>query len=385
MVCSRKSICLFVVLLSLVSYQALAQQVTLGLSRVVAGLRSPTNITHAGDNSGRLFVAEQGGRIRIVRSGVLIDAPFLDISDRVLFDGERGLLGLAFPPGFAYKNHFYVYYTSLSGDNVLARYSVTADNADAGDAASETILLTLPHRIFANHNGGQLAFGVLDGYLYIAVGDGGGGGDTLGNAQNLGSLLGKLLRIDVESGAIPYAVPPDNPFVHDPQARPEIWAYGLRNPWRFSFDRLNGNLYIADVGQGKYEEIEARWFYSSRGENHGWNRMEGAHCYPVDDGNCSTDGLSLPDIEYDHSSGNCSITGGYVYRGGQYPLLQGTYLYGDYCSGRIWGATFDSAWRTALLLQVGFLISTFGEDQDGNVYIAAHNTGEAFRITAESQ
>src|SRR5262249_43208961 len=154
--------------------------------------------------------------------------PFLDISDRVIFDGERGLLGVAFPPGFAYKQHFYVYYTSLSGDNVLARYSVSSENPDVSDAASETILLTLTHRIFANHNGGQIAFGLLDGYLYIGVGDGGGGGDTLGNAQNLSSLLGKLLRIDVESGAIPYAIPPDNPFVSNLQARPEIWAYGLR-------------------------------------------------------------------------------------------------------------------------------------------------------------
>jgi len=184
--------------------------------------------------------------------------------------------------------------------------------------------LTLPHRIFPNHIGGQIAYGLLDGFLYMGVGDGGGGGDTLGNAQNLGSLLGKLLRIDVESGAIPYGIPPDNPFVSNPQARPEIWAYGLRNPWRFSFDRLNSNLYIADVGQEKYEEIDARWFYGSAGENYGWNRMEGSHCYPADDGNCSADGPVLPDMEYAHSSGNCSITGGYVYRGFQYPALQGT-------------------------------------------------------------
>lgn len=266
---------------------------------------------------------------------------------------------------------------------MLARYFVTAGNPDIADASSGTILLTLPHRIFPNHNGGQIAFGLLDGYLYISVGDGGGAGDPFGNAQNLGSLLGKLLRIDVESGVSPYAIPPDNPFVFNPQARPEIWAYGLRNPWRFSFDRSNSNLYIADVGQNKYEEVEARWFYSAGGENYGWNRMESRHCYPVDDGNCSTDGLILPDMEYDHSTGDCAITGGYVYRGAQYPALQGVYIHGDYCSGRIWGMTFDGAWHTAVLLQAGFLISTFGEDQEANLYVAAHNTGEIYRITVQ--
>jgi len=365
--------------------EGLAQDSTVGLTRIIDGLSSPVAIAHAGDDSGRLFIVEQNGRVRISYAGVLLDTAFLDITDRVLFQGERGLLGLAFPPGFAWKNYFYVYYTSFSGDNVLARYSVTVDNPDVADVASESILLTFPHQTFSNHNGGQLAFSPVDGYLYIGLGDGGGAGDPFGNGQNTGSLLGKLLRIDVESGATPYAIPPDNPFVFDPQSRPEIWAYGLRNPWRFSFDRVTGELYIGDVGQNSYEEVDYQPT-SPGGENFGWNVMEGTHCYPVDDGNCSTDGLNFPVIEYDHTQGDCAIVGGYVYRGAQYPSLQGAYVYGDYCSGRIWGLRWDAAvgWYSTLLLRAAFQISTFGEDQDGNLYVSAYNTGEVYLVTAQS-
>ena len=382
---SCKYVCLLALYTLLPVSEGLAQDSTVGLTRIIDGLSSPVAIAHAGDDSGRLFIVEQNGRVRISYAGVLLDTAFLDITDRVLFQGERGLLGLAFPPGFAWKNYFYVYYTSFSGDNVLARYSVTVDNPDVADVASESILLTFPHQTFSNHNGGQLAFSPVDGYLYIGLGDGGGAGDPFGNGQNTGSLLGKLLRIDVESGATPYAIPPDNPFVFDPQSRPEIWAYGLRNPWRFSFDRVTGELYIGDVGQNSYEEVDYQPT-SPGGENFGWNVMEGTHCYPVDDGNCSTDGLTLPVIEYDHTQGDCAIVGGYVYRGAQYPSLQGAYVYGDYCSGRIWGLRWDAAvgWYSTLLLRAAFQISTFGEDQDGNLYVSAYNTGEVYLVTAQS-
>jgi len=382
---SCKYVCLFALHAFLLVFEGLAQDSTVGLTRVIDGLSNPVALAHAGDDSGRLFIVEQNGRVRICHAGVLLDTAFLDITDRVLFQGERGLLGLAFPPGFAGKNYFYVYYTSFSGDNVVARYSVNADNPNVADVASESILLTFPHRTFSNHNGGQLAFSPVDGYLYIGLGDGGGAGDPFGNAQNTGSLLGKILRIDVESGATPYAIPPDNPFVFNPQSRPEIWAYGLRNPWRFSFDRFTGELYIGDAGQNSYEEVDYQP-PSPGGENFGWKVMEGTHCYPVDDGNCSTDGLTLPVIDYDHRQGDCAIVGGYVYRGGQYPSLQEAYVYGDYCSGRIWGLRWDAAlgWYSTLLLRAPFQISAFGEDQDGNLYVSAYNTGEVYLVTAQS-
>jgi glucose/arabinose dehydrogenase len=266
----------------------------------------------------------------------------------------------------------------LSGNLEIARYSVT-DDPNVADPASESIVLSIDHTAFSNHNGGQLAFGPRDGYLYIGPGDGGGAGDPLGNAQNLASLLGKLLRIDVESGVAPYGIPPDNPFV-GVEGRPEIWAMGLRNPWRFSFDSQTQDLFIADVGQNLYEEIDFQPASSRGGENYGWNIMEGFHCYQPAQG-CSQDGLTLPVIEYNHSQGDCAVIGGFVYRGVANPGMQGIYFYGDWCTGPIWGLKFDgAAWQTALLLESGMAITTFGKDENGNLLVADGSTGNIWVV-----
>jgi glucose/arabinose dehydrogenase len=351
----------------------------IALTQHASGLTSPIHLNHAGDGSGRLFVIEQRGRIRILNNGVLLGSPFLDISDRVSCCGERGLLSMAFPPNFTSKNYFYVYYTDLSGNIQISRFLVTDQNPDVADAFSEENILTINHPIFSNHNGGQLAFGP-DGFLYIGTGDGGGGGDPLGNAQNPDALLGKILRIDVESGVTPYSIPADNPFVETFGFRPEIWAIGLRNPWRFSFDRLSGDLYIGDVGQSDFEEVDFQPVSSAGGENYGWNIMEGAQCY--NNPACDTTGLVLPIAEYDHTKG-CSITGGMVYRGIVQPGLQGTYFYGDYCSGRIWGARKNGmVWQNSLLIDTALSISSFGEDEAGEIYVADYSTGIIYKITA---
>ncbi len=343
------------------------------LTRVAGGFSQPLLVTHAGDGSGRLFVVERGGLIRIVRNGAVDPQPFLDVSTRVRTRGtEQGLLGLAFPPDYATRGHFYVNYTDKSGgDTRVARYRIGAD-PDVADPASAHVLLR-QSQPYANHNGGHLAFGP-DGYLYIGLGDGGSGGDPQNNAQNPRTLLGKLLRIDVESGADPYAIPPDNPFGN------EIWALGLRNPWRFSFDRAAGDLYIADVGQNAYEEVNFQPADSRGGQNYGWNVMEGMHCYKG--AGCDRTGLTAPVAEYANGSGNCSITGGYVYRGAQYPSLQGVYVYGDFCSGRLWGLRRGaSGWENAHLLDSGLRLSSFGEDESGNLYLVDFGKGDLHRLT----
>jgi glucose/arabinose dehydrogenase len=345
----------------------------------VTGLNAPVHVTHAGDGSGRLFVVEQAGRIRLVRSGALQPTPFLDITSRVGCCGERGLLSVAFPPGYAAKRHFYVNYTNLAGNTVVARYRLSAD-PDLADPGSEQIVLSVTQP-FSNHNGGQLAFGP-DGYLYVGMGDGGSGGDPQDNGQRANTLLGKLLRLDVEAGTQPYAIPPDNPFRTAAGWRGEIWAYGLRNPWRFSFDRSTGDLWIADVGQNRYEEVDFQPTGSAGGQNYGWRLMEGAHCYNPDP--CTTTGLTLPVVEYGRSDG-CSVTGGHVYRGSRYPRMQGVYLYGDYCSGRIWGVRrAGQSFSSVLLLDTAFAISTFGEGEDGAVYVADHARGEVHALTDPS-
>ena len=352
----------------------------ISLSAEAGGFSLPVHVTHAGDGTGRLFVVEQGGRIRILAGGTVSLDPFLDISSRVACCGERGLLSAAFPPGFASKGYFYVNYTRIAdGATVVARYRVFPGNDNAADPASEEIVLTVPQP-FANHNGGQLAFGP-DGYLYIGMGDGGGGGDPLGAGQNPGTLLGKLLRIDTESGTVPYGVPADNPFVGAAGFRPEIWASGLRNPWRFSFDRQTGDLYIGDVGQGTLEEVDFQPAGSGGGENYGWNVMEGANCFSG--GGCDPAGLSLPVAQYDHSQG-CSVTGGVVYRGAAFPALRGIYLFGDYCSGRIWGLRMQGpGWENAALFAPSappLNVSSFGEDEAGEVYVADYAGGVLLRI-----
>ena len=343
----------------------------------VATVKKPTHITHAGDGSGRLFITEQEGRIVVVKDGVLLKQPFLDIRGRVSCCGERGLLSAAFPRGYREQRHFYVNYTDRSGDTVVARYRTSPD-PDRADAASEEIVLAVKQPV-PNHNGGQLAFGP-DGFLYIGMGDGGAANDPFGNGQKPDTLLGKMLRIDVESPARPYAVPSSNPFVGKQGIRPEIWASGLRNPWRFSFDRKTGDLYIADVGQNKFEEVNFQPASSRGGENYGWNIMEGLHCFRAE--NCRTVGLVLPAAEYGHDLG-CSVTGGMVYRGKAFPLLGGTYLYGDYCSGRIWGLHKEGErWRTEVLADTTLSISTFGENEEGELFVVDHAGGGIHRIEA---
>jgi glucose/arabinose dehydrogenase len=339
------------------------------LKLVSDALDRPVYVTHAGDSSGRLFVVEKVGQIVILRDGQPVAEPFLDISDRVgSSSNEQGLLSVAFHPQFAENGHLFVNYTDRSGDTIISRFQADGDRADP---ASESVLLKIDQP-FPNHNGGLVLFGP-DGYLYIGMGDGGSGGDPQGNGQNRKSLLGKLLRLDVDKGD-PYGIPSDNPWPSDDQARPEVWAYGLRNPWRFSFDRSTGDLYIADVGQNQYEEIHFQPAASHGGENYGWNKMEGQHCFRAN--SCDQAGLVMPIAEYDHSLG-CSITGGYVYRGAAFAQLQGLYFYGDYCSGRLWALSQPTSgtWEQHELLQSGLRISSFGEDQSGELYLTALNGG----------
>ena len=334
-------------------------RVALGLERVAEGLRQPLFVTHAGDGSGRLFVVEKGGTIRLLDGNQL----FLDLTPRVLASGsEQGLLGLAFHPRFRDNGLFYVAYTARpSGDNVVARYALTADGR--GDPASERRLLAQPDPA-ANHNGGMLAFGP-DGYLYIGLGDGGGANDQFRNAQNRQSLLGKILRVDVDGGE-PYAIPPDNPFVGDGASRGEIWAYGLRNPWRFSFDRATQDLYIGDVGQNRVEWVHHQPGGSRGGQNYGWPILEGSRC--LQGTSCDRSGLTLPVAEYDHSLG-CSVTGGYVYRGTTSPALIGSYLFSDICSGRIWSlSNVGGTWVRTELLYTTLSVSLLCEDEVCDVF-----------------
>lgn len=369
----RRSIFLALVLLIL-AWPATQASCELKVEKIVTGLEVPTSITHAGDQSGRLFVTLQRGRIIILKGNT--QQVFLDVSQLVSCCGERGLLSAAFHPEYRNNGYFFVNYTDRKGDTVIARYKVSA-NPDRADPASAQIILRIDQP-YANHNGGLILFGP-DGYLYIGMGDGGSAGDPGNRSQNLGSLLGKMLRIDV-NGPPPYRAPPDNPFVKREGARPEIWAYGLRNPWRFSFDRKTGDLFIADVGQYKWEEVHFQPKESKGGENYGWRLMEGNHCYNPPR-NCDPGGLVSPVLEYDHSLG-CSITGGYMYRGEKVARLQGMYLYGDYCSGRIWGAKRleSGKWQAKELLESPYKITTLGEDEQGELYFADAEKQGIFKI-----
>jgi glucose/arabinose dehydrogenase len=368
---------------------AFAQAPTLTLQNFVSGLSAPIEIVNANDYSGRLFVVEQAGRIRIVRNGQVVSAPFLDIRTTVTCSGgEQGLLGLAFHPNYASNGRFYVYYTrTISGgctgsELVVERYNRSASNPDLADPASGSIVLTFPHPQQGNHNAGKLAFGP-DGYLYVAIGDGGGGGDPFCAAESLADLRGKILRIDVDS-ASPYAIPPTNPFASaGGSTRGEIWAYGLRNPWRFSFDRDTGDLFIADVGQNLYEEVDFQAAGSAGGQNYGWSAFEGFHAYPRSPACANSGPYTSPILEYGHdSNGGFSITGGYRYRGGARPALQGYYLYGDYVSGRIWAASPNEAGAWSATQVATFPnISTFGEDENGELYVANLSAGTISRVT----
>ncbi|HEX7314679.1 MAG TPA: PQQ-dependent sugar dehydrogenase [Pyrinomonadaceae bacterium] len=354
---------------------------TLALGTPVGGFSQPLGIGHAGDGSNRIFVVEQGGRIRIIKAGVLQPTPFLDIAARISAGGERGLLGLAFPQDYARKGYFYVNYTNPAGNTVISRFQRSAANADAADASSEQIILTVAQP-FANHNGGQLAFGPLDKMMYVGMGDGGSGGDPGNRAQNPLELLGKMLRIDTETGRpYTYTSPSTNPFLTTAGFRPEIWALGMRNPWRFSFDRTTADLFIADVGQESWEEVNFQPASSSGGENYGWRIMEGLHCFNPNP--CNPAGLVPPVVEYSSGTGsaNCSVTGGHVYRAATYPRMQGSYFYGDFCSGRIWALRRDStSVSNTLLLDTSIQISAFGEDEAGNLYVASYGGGDIFPV-----
>lgn len=361
-----------------VALEALA----LRLGRVASGLDQPVFLAHSGDGSGRSFVVERPGAIRILRDGRLSAAPFLDIRERVSSRGsEQGLLGLAFPPDYPRSGVFFVNYTDRRGDTVVARFGLSAD-PDRADLASERLVLKIAQPA-ANHNGGMLAFGP-DGRLYVGMGDGGGAGDVHRNGQNPETLLGKLLRLDVTSDpSQPYTIPADNPWVaagwNGQAVRDEVWAVGLRNPWRFSFDRATGDLWIGDVGQNVYEEVHRTPAGSGGGLNYGWPLMEGTHCYPAGR-DCRQDGLEIPVHDYAHGANGCSITGGYVYRGSRLPAFTGVYLYGDYCSGKIWGLARDGdGWRGAELIDTDLNISSFGEDEAGELYVVDLNGG-VYRI-----
>ncbi len=351
--------------------------VQLGVQEVASGLDFPLYLTAPPGDPDRLFVVERGGRIRLIERGVLHAAPFLDIADRVRADGgEQGLLGLAFHPRYPDDPRLFVNYTDLRGDTRVSSFRVSPAGPGAADPASEALVLSV-EQPFPNHNGGHLAFGP-DGYLYIGLGDGGSGGDPLGHGQNPGTLLGAVLRIDVDR-ASPYAVPSTNPFVGVPGRCGEIWSYGLRNPRRFSFDRATGDLYIGDVGQNAREEIDVAPAASRGGENYGWNIMEGSICFGA--ATCNQRGLTLPVLDYDHSSpgtaGGCSVTGGYVYRGRQIPELQGHYLFADFCRG--WVRSFRYASGRAVDVQDRLAglgaVTSFGEDAGGELYILTAEGG----------
>ena len=348
------------------------------LSMITDGFVQPLSITHAGDGSGRLFVVEQRGTVRVVLDDTLVPQHYLDLQDRTRSQGERGMLGLAFHPDFVDNGRLFVHYTDTGGTTVLSELRAGTADADMVDPASERVILTL-EQPYGNHNGGQIAFGP-DGFLYLGLGDGGSGGDPLNAGQDLGTWLGTILRLDVD-GEHPYAVPDDNPFVDVDDALDEIWAYGLRNPWRFSFDRASGDLWIADVGQNEVEEVNRQDAGSAGGENYGWRIMEGDACYDPPTG-CDPTGLTMPVLTYTHASGwGRSVTGGYVYRGSDVPSLEGAYVFGDYISGRIFVAEGEGDdWTARILLEPGFRIATFGEDEAGELYVADYQGGVLYRF-----
>ena len=358
----------------------------LALEPVAGGLEAPIGIAAGPD--GWLLVQEQGGRVVALETATGATAPALDIRDRVLGGGERGLLGLALHPDFPEVARAFVHYSDRDGNTVLSAFEVTeTGNPMAVDPASERVMLRV-EQPFANHNGGQLAFGA-DGYLWLGLGDGGSGGDPLGHGQNPATLLGSILRIDVDDipdETIGYGIPDDNPFADGASGAPEVYLYGLRNPWRFSFDRATGALWVADVGQNAFEEVSRVDPVADVGGNLGWNRMEASACYVA---GCSPDGLILPVAEYGREMG-CSVTGGHVYRGDALEGLAGWYLFSDYCSGRLFGVRADAPETVAggrapaprVLLETGANVSSFGEDTDGELYLADHASGTVYRIVA---
>lgn len=353
--------------------------VGVGLEEVASGVGFPLYVTAPPGDTDRIFIVDKGGTIRIVKDGALLPAPFLDIASLVSTGSEQGLLGLAFDPDYAANSRFVVHYTDASGNTRVSTFARSGSDADLADPASEEEVLTA-EQPFANHNGGQLLFGP-DGFLYLGLGDGGSGGDPQGRGQNLTDLLGSILRLDVRT-TNPYTIPADNPFTGSTTARPEIWSYGLRNPWRFSFDRATGDLYIGDVGQSQWEEVDVSPAAEGAGKgiNFGWNVMEGRHCYGST--TCDQTGLTLPALEYSHDGG-CSVTGGSVYRGAAIPALQGAYFYADYCGGWVRSFRYQDGKATESLnwptLAPGGGVTSFGEDAAGELYVTSAD-GRVFRI-----
>ena len=338
------------------------------------GFTQPLDIQHAGDGSNRLFIVERAGKIRIIENGLVLDVPFLDVSKKVRTNGsEQGLLGLAFHPSYRENGTFFINYTDVNGNTVVSRYQVSG-NANQANPKSEAVLIHIAQP-YGNHNGGGIAFGP-DEFLYIGLGDGGSADDPKGNGQNLSTHLGSILRVDVD-GSETYLVPADNPFLKG-EGLPEIWAYGLRNPWRFSFDSLTGDLYIADVGQNQWEEINYLSAGSIGGANFGWNFMEGTHIFVLEPPESL--GVIAPVAEYNHDDG-CSVTGGQVYRGAALPEWQGIYVYGDFCSGQVWGLLqVDGAWQSQSLFFTGAMLSSFGTGEDGTLYYADYNSNNIYRL-----
>jgi glucose/arabinose dehydrogenase len=343
--------------------------VRIRLTTFKSGLSNPVFITSANDGSGLLYIVQQGGTILVVDSAGRTKSTLLNISSKISTGNEQGLLGLAFHPSFESNRRFFVHYTRSDGDIVIAEYH--ANSTTSADASSEKVITTIEHSTYSNHNGGMLVFGP-DGFLYDGTGDGGSGGDPNNNAQNTSRLLGKILRIDVNHGT--NYVPSSNPFGN------LVWNYGLRNPWRFSFDRSTHALFIGDVGQNTYEEIDVT---RSGRRNFGWRVMEGKHCYSAS--TCDRTGKTLPITEYTHGGGNCSVTGGYVYRGSSYRTLKGAYFYGDYCSGKIWAmdaaAAIDGRERVRMVLDTSLSISSFGENQAGEIFVCSLG-GTIYRLRA---
>lgn len=371
------------ILMLLMSANLLLAQPQISIETFSTGLIGPTNIENMGDD--RLFVTEQRGVIKIIsETGAVASTPFLDIRDRVnSFGNEQGLLGLAFHPNYEENGYFYLDYNNSSGDTRISRFSVMEGDSTQADPDSEEILLEI-YQPYSNHNGGCLKFGP-DGYLYIGMGDGGSGGDPQGNGQNTQTLLAKMLRIDVDNGT-PYGIPEDNPFVGDDTALDEIWATGVRNPWRFSFDRETGDLWIADVGQDEWEEIDFQEATSTGGENYGWNCYEGGAHYDVNA--CSGGPFTFPIHNYPHnfSTGGCSVTGGIVYRGTENPGLVGRYIFTDFCTGLIWTLRKDETgeWVHELIHEGNSNdYSTFGENSDAELFVAGLITGKIYKIVEQ--
>ena len=362
-----------------VPVQSVSQHAPVVRSALVAtGLQAPTGIVVTPDKADkRLFVLEEAGTVRILNSSGALDQPsFLDIRDKVMYSGEMGLLGLAFDPAYKQNGYFYVDYIDKGQNTVVARYKVSAQS-NVADPASEKVLLTVKQP-YPNHKGGDITFGP-DGYLYIPLGDGGSGGDPENRAQDKSNYLGKILRIDVHKGD-PYSVPATNPFAKEAGTKPEIWAYGLRNPWRISFDAATGDMYVADVGQGLYEEIDVQKASSKGGENYGWRCYEALHAFKTD--GCQAQGsYTAPVLEYDHQQNRCSITGGYVYRGSRYSALVGKYFYGDYCSGQLfYAAQSQGKYAPVLAAQTPYMFSAFGQSGDGELYFADYKTGSIYHL-----